>query len=69
MRKKMTYGLLASMMMVGVMSSTGSAGVVEPEEDGMKTICYYGVTMTVPAKIAKRYLKIGATMGACGEER
>ncbi len=30
------------------------------------TICYYGVTQCVREKIAKRYLKIGATLGSCG---
>nr|WP_189563179.1 Ig-like domain-containing protein [Persicitalea jodogahamensis] len=30
------------------------------------TICYYGVTQCVSEKIAERYLKLGATMGACG---
>ena len=30
------------------------------------TICYYGVTQCVPNKIAKRYLRLGATLGGCG---
>ncbi len=30
------------------------------------TICYYGVTQCVSEKIAKRYLKLGATLGGCG---
>ncbi len=30
------------------------------------TICYYGVTQCVSEKIAQRYLKLGATLGACG---
>ncbi|GHB58263.1 choice-of-anchor Q domain-containing protein [Persicitalea jodogahamensis] len=30
------------------------------------TICYYGVTQCVSDKIADRYLKLGATLGACG---
>lgn len=34
-------------------------------EDDMVTICYYGVTLTVSEKIAKRYLKIGARCGSC----
>ena len=38
-----------------------------PEE--LVTICYYGVTMRVREKIARRYLRIGATEGACGEEQ
>ena len=38
------------------------------DEPGMMTICYYGVTMKVSQKVAKRYMKLGATMGACGEE-
>ena len=29
-------------------------------------ICYYGVTQCVSEKIADRYLKLGATIGACG---
>ena len=40
---------------------------VAPAED-MVTICYYGVTMTVREKIARRYLRIGATCGACDEQ-
>ena len=28
-------------------------------------ICYYGVEQCVPEKIAKRYLRLGATMGSC----
>ncbi len=34
----------------------------------MVTICYFGVTITVREKIAKRYLRIGARCGACGED-
>ena len=30
------------------------------------TVCYYGVTQCVSEKIAQRYLKLGATLGACG---
>ncbi len=30
------------------------------------TICYYGVTQCVSEKIAKRYLRLGATIGGCG---
>jgi hypothetical protein len=30
------------------------------------TICYYGVTQCVSEKIAKNYLKLGATLGSCG---
>ncbi len=30
------------------------------------TICYYGVTQCVTEKIARRYLKLGATLGGCG---
>jgi hypothetical protein len=29
-------------------------------------ICYYGVTQCVSEKIAKNYLRLGATLGACG---
>ena len=29
-------------------------------------ICYYGVTQCVSQKIAKRYLRLGATLGNCG---
>ena len=29
-------------------------------------ICYYGVSQCVPEKIAKRYLRLGATLGSCG---
>ena len=31
----------------------------------MVTICYMGVTVMVPQKIARRYLKIGARCGSC----
>ncbi|GHB85707.1 T9SS type A sorting domain-containing protein [Persicitalea jodogahamensis] len=30
------------------------------------TICYYGVTQCVSEKIARRYLRLGATLGGCG---
>ncbi|GHB58187.1 Ig-like domain-containing protein [Persicitalea jodogahamensis] len=30
------------------------------------TICYYGITQCVSEKVAERYLKLGATIGACG---
>ena len=32
------------------------------------TICYYGVTMCVSEKIAKNYLKLGATIGGCSTD-
>ncbi len=34
--------------------------------DNKVEICYYGVTQCVSEKIAKRYLKLGATVGGCG---
>ncbi|GHB58151.1 T9SS type A sorting domain-containing protein [Persicitalea jodogahamensis] len=33
------------------------------------TICYYGVTQCVSEKVAERYLKLGATLGACGSTK
>ena len=67
MRKKLTTALLMSALMLGV-SMSSQSGVPEPDKDGPVTICYYGVTMKVSQKIAKRYYKIGATPGGCGEQ-
>lgn len=35
----------------------------------MGSICYYGVTQCVSEKIATRYLKLDATLGACGSTK
>lgn len=66
MRKLSTLFLLALLLSPAFFApSTASTAIpVEPE---LVTVCYYGVTLTVSPKIAKRYIKIGATMGACGE--
>jgi hypothetical protein len=64
MRKKLTSVLLLSALVLGASMGVQS-GV--PEE-GPVTICYYGVTLTVSQKVAKRYVKMGATYGACGEQ-
>jgi hypothetical protein len=65
MRKKLTSVLLLSALVLGASMGVQS-GV--PEKDGMETICYYGVTLKVSEKIAKRYVKLGATYGACEEQ-
>ena len=62
MRKKLTSVLLLSALVLGVSLS----GQSEPEPEKEVTICYYGVTMKVSQKIAKRYFKLGATEGPCG---
>lgn len=67
MRKKLTSVLLLSALVLGASMGVQS-GVPVPEKDGLETICYYGVTMQVSQKIAKRYYKLGATPGVCGEE-
>ena len=50
-------------------ASTVSVTVVADNRCGNKnqnvTICYFGVTQCVSQKIADRYLKLGATLGAC----
>lgn len=53
---------LASVSALLLMGSTSC------EEPGMEVICYYGVTMTVTTKIAKRYVKLGAEYGPCGQQ-
>jgi len=65
MRKKLTSVLLLSALVLGASMGVQS-GVPVPPEDGPVTICYYGVTLTVSQKVAKRYLKLGATKGPCG---
>ena len=65
MKRKLTSMLLMATLVLGA-SISSQSGIPEPEPTTM-TICYYGVTMTVSTKIAKRYFKLGATMGACGE--
>ena len=67
MRKKLTSILLMGALVLGA-SMSSQSGIPEPDKDGMETICYYGVTMTVSQKIAKRYVKIGAEYGACGQQ-
>ena len=67
MRKKLTSVLLLSALVLGASMGVQS-GIPEPDKDGMETICYYGVTLKVSEKIAKRYIRLGATYGACGEQ-
>ncbi|GHB58143.1 T9SS type A sorting domain-containing protein [Persicitalea jodogahamensis] len=38
-------------------------------KQNLVTICYYGVTQCVSEKIAERYLKLGATIGACSNPK
>ena len=57
---------IASLLMIAAIMAMGSATVQSAPE--YTTICYFGVTMKVSEKIAKRYYKIGATPGACGEQ-
>lgn len=64
MRKKLTSVLLLSALALG--ASMGVQSEPVPVKDGPVTICYYGVTLTVSQKIAKRYYKLGATEGPCG---
>ena len=68
MRKKLTSILLMGALVLGA-SMSSQSGIPEPDKDGMETICYYGVTLKVSEKIAKRYVKLGATYGACGEQQ
>ncbi|GHB63842.1 hypothetical protein [Persicitalea jodogahamensis] len=64
MLKKLTSGLLLTALVLGASMNVQS----DPAPDnGLVTICYYGVTMKVSQKIANRYYKIGAEPGACGE--
>jgi hypothetical protein len=67
MRKKLTSVLLLSALVLGASMGVQSGVPVPDKEDGPVTICYYGVTLTVAQKVAKRYLKLGATKGACEE--
>lgn len=53
---------LASMLSVASILLVGSAGC---EDTDLVPICYYGVQMTVTFKVAKRYVKLGATYGPC----
>lgn len=46
-------------------SAIGSEARVFAQND-LVTICYFGVTQTVREKIARRYVRLGATYGACG---
>lgn len=66
MRKKLTSVLLLSALVLG--ASMGVQSGVPVQEDGPVTICYYGVTLTVSQKVAKRYIKLGATPGPCGKD-
>lgn len=60
--RKLTTLLSLAILMAVVSFSTPAPAVAAPE---LVTICYYGVTMEVTPKIAARYVKIGATYGAC----
>ncbi|WP_373511292.1 Ig-like domain-containing protein, partial [Persicitalea sp.] len=62
---------------IGTLSDNGSItwGAEEPPtppstscgpNNSMVVVCYYGVTHCVTKKIADRYLKLGAKLGACG---
>ena len=66
MRKKLTSMLLLSALVLGASMNVQSGP--PPGEEKPVTICYYGVTLKVSEKIAKRYFKLGATEGACGQE-
>ena len=67
MRKLSTLVLLA-LLAVPLMNATSAAPGPEPTGPELVTICYYGVTMKVAPKIAARYINIGATYNACGEQ-
>lgn len=67
MRKKLTSVLLLSALVLGASMGVQS-GVPVAQEEKPVTICYYGVTLKVSEKVAKRYVKMGATYGACGEQ-
>ena len=68
MRKLSILLLLALLASPAFSAPSATSTSRELEEPELMTICYYGVTMTVTPKIAKRYIKLGATAGACGEE-
>ncbi len=68
MTRKITKLVLLALLAAPLVQAS-AAGPGPGEESGMTTICYYGVTMKVSQKIAKRYLKLGATMGGCGEKQ
>ena len=71
MRKVTKFISLAclAVLFASASASAQSGTIAGPgkEESSTVTICYYGVTMQVSQKIAKRYMKLGATMGACGQ--
>lgn len=69
MRKVSTLVLLALMASPAFFASSTASTAAIPEEPEYVKVCYYGVTLTVSPKIAKRYVKIGATYGACGEQQ
>lgn len=60
--KKLTMLFACAILLAAVSFSTPAPAKASPE---LVTICYYGVTMQVTPKIAARYVKIGATYGAC----
>ena len=66
MRKLSKIVLLA--LLAAPLVPASAQKIIPIEDSGMKTICYYGVTLKVTNKIAERYMKLGATMGACGEK-
>lgn len=57
---------IASVLMIAAIMAMGTETVQSAPE--LVTICYYGVTMKVSQKIAKRYFKLGATEGSCQEQ-
>ncbi len=62
MQKLKRFAVLSCIVLVGFSTTQCFP------EDEMIPICYFGVTQVVSQKIAKRYIKIGATLGACGQE-
>lgn len=64
MRKISILILVALMAASSAQASAPTSG--RGGDDGMMTICYYGVTLKVSQKIAQRYMKLGATPGGCG---
>ncbi len=66
MLKLKRFATVALIAVAGSVNFQCDDPVFPIDENGNVTICYYGVTQTVKPKIATRYLKIGATVGACG---
>lgn len=60
--KKLTSLFALAILMATVSISTPAPAVAQVET---VTVCYYGMTLNVSPKVAARYVKIGATYGAC----